>query len=193
MEVAVYRSGERSMKLVGLAALLALAALWGGSFLFIRVASPVTGPLALAELRIGLAGLALLIATSPLFGALVAAAWLRESLPGRRGTGLLLGATGVAVLVGWSPLPRDGSTILAVGAYLLAALCYGVAAAYTKARAPGLPPLTLATGSQIGAALLLLPTPPLAPPRAWLAPGVALCVATLALASTAVAYLSTSG
>lgn len=83
MEVAVYRSGERSMELVGLAALLALAALWGGSFLFIRVASPVMGPLALAELRIGLAGLALLIATSPLFGVLVAAAWPRESLPAR--------------------------------------------------------------------------------------------------------------
>ena len=39
--------------------LLALSALWGASFLFIRIASPVLGPLVLAVLRIGLATLTL--------------------------------------------------------------------------------------------------------------------------------------
>lgn len=38
-----------------LAALLALGALWGASFLFIRVAVPSLGPLLLMELRVGLA------------------------------------------------------------------------------------------------------------------------------------------
>lgn len=38
-----------------LAALLALGALWGASFLFIRVAVPSLGPLVLMELRVGLA------------------------------------------------------------------------------------------------------------------------------------------
>ena len=38
-----------------LARLLALAALWGGSFAFIRVAAPVVGPLWLAESRVALA------------------------------------------------------------------------------------------------------------------------------------------
>ncbi len=226
------------MKPGDLGALLLLSALWGGSFLFIRVAAPVLGPLALAEARVGLAGLALLLyavttrrlpdlrarwrpllvigvinsalpfalimaaelrlsaslaailnATSPLFGALVAATWLGEALPARKIAGLVLGATGVAVLVGGSPLPRDGATALAVGASLLAALCYGCAAAYTKARATGLPPLALAVGSQLGASLVLLPLVPLAPPRAWPSGGVALCVLALALLSTAVAYL----
>ena len=225
------------MKPGDLGALLLLSALWGGSFLFIRVAVPVLGPLALAEARVGLADLALLLyaasrrrapdlrarwrpllvigainsalpfalimaaelrlsaslaailnATSPLFGALVAA-WLGEALPARKVAGLLLGTLGVAVLVDWSPLPRTGATLLAVGASLLAALCYGRAAAYTKARAPGLPPLTLAVGSQLGASLVLLPLIPLAPPRAWPPVGVALCVLALALLSTAVAYL----
>lgn len=43
-----------------LAELLLLAALWGGSFLFMRVAAPVLGPVWLIELRVLIAGLALL-------------------------------------------------------------------------------------------------------------------------------------
>jgi len=41
-------------------ALVALAALWGASFLFMRVAAPRFGPVPLIELRVGLAALALL-------------------------------------------------------------------------------------------------------------------------------------
>ncbi len=37
-------------------ALLLLAALWGGSFLFMRIAAPVIGSVVLAELRVGIAG-----------------------------------------------------------------------------------------------------------------------------------------
>lgn len=43
-----------------LADLVLLAALWGGSFLFIRAAVPVFGPFALIELRVGIAALVLL-------------------------------------------------------------------------------------------------------------------------------------
>ncbi|MET3803191.1 drug/metabolite transporter (DMT)-like permease [Nakamurella sp. UYEF19] len=48
------------MALVDGVALLLLAALWGASFLFVRVAVPVLGPVALIEVRVALAGLALL-------------------------------------------------------------------------------------------------------------------------------------
>jgi drug/metabolite transporter (DMT)-like permease len=41
-----------------LAELIALAALWGGSFLFLRIAVPAFGPVAIAALRV--AGAALL-------------------------------------------------------------------------------------------------------------------------------------
>jgi drug/metabolite transporter (DMT)-like permease len=41
--------------------LLLLAALWGGSFLMIRVAAPVLGPLPLVDVRVCLAGSALLL------------------------------------------------------------------------------------------------------------------------------------
>jgi drug/metabolite transporter (DMT)-like permease len=43
------------------AGLVLLGALWGGSFLFIRVAVPALGPFLLVELRVGLAAAALLL------------------------------------------------------------------------------------------------------------------------------------
>ena len=46
-----------------------------------------------------------------------------------------------------------------MGACLLATLCYGIAASFTKRYLTGVHPLATATGSQIGAALgLALPT-----------------------------------
>ena len=41
--------------------LLLLAALWGGSFIFIRVISPVLGPLMTAEVRVLIAGVTLFL------------------------------------------------------------------------------------------------------------------------------------
>jgi drug/metabolite transporter (DMT)-like permease len=52
------------MKAHHVAQLLVLAAIWGGSFLFMRVAAPAAGPVLTAELRVLIAGLVL-------------AAWLR--------------------------------------------------------------------------------------------------------------------
>lgn len=48
------------MKISDIAELLLLAALWGGSFLFMRIAAPVLGPGWLIEFRVLLAGLFLL-------------------------------------------------------------------------------------------------------------------------------------
>ncbi|MHB0886978.1 MAG: DMT family transporter [Bacillota bacterium] len=45
---------------MNLAALILLSALWGGSFIFVRVAAPVFGPVLLIELRVLMAGLLLL-------------------------------------------------------------------------------------------------------------------------------------
>ena len=47
------------MKPKDLVALILLGAIWGSSFLFIRVAVPALGPFLLVELRVGLAALAL--------------------------------------------------------------------------------------------------------------------------------------
>src|SRR3712207_7029494 len=49
-----------------LGALLLLSALWGASFIFIRVAVAALGPFVLVELRVGLAATALLLCAAAL-------------------------------------------------------------------------------------------------------------------------------
>jgi drug/metabolite transporter (DMT)-like permease len=226
------------MKRLELAALFALAALWGGSFLFIRVAVPALGPLPLAAGRVALAavllgaaaiaggrGLALhmharhllvlggvnaalpfalvgfaelkltaslaamLNATVPMFAALLGAVWLRERISGGRAAGLLLGVVGVGVLLGWSPVPLDGGTLLGVGAMLVAACCYAIAGIYTKRNLAGVPAVSLALGQQLAA------TAWLAAPAVWQLPDARFTTAAvtslvaLAVLCTAVAYL----
>ena len=56
----VRRARGRVMRPRDLLDLLLLAALWGGSFLFVRAAVPAFGPFALIELRVGIAALVLL-------------------------------------------------------------------------------------------------------------------------------------
>ncbi|WP_269845089.1 DMT family transporter [Deinococcus arcticus] len=132
-------------------------------------------------------------ATTPLFGALVAALWLRERLTWGQGAGLLLGLYGVAVLVGLGPVAASPAVPLAVGASLLGALLYGVAAVYTKVHMTGTSPLALALYSQLCAAALLLPALPFAPPQAAPSGTVIAAVLALALLSTAAASLLSFG
>lgn len=49
------------MKLTEVGMLLLLAALWGASFLFIRVASPAVGPVLLVDMRVLIAGIVLVV------------------------------------------------------------------------------------------------------------------------------------
>ncbi|WP_102127944.1 DMT family transporter [Deinococcus planocerae] len=221
-----------------LTALLVLSALWGGSFLFMRIAAPALGPVLLIELRVLIAGLALLAfalatralpgfrsrwkhflvigvinsalpfvliataelhitaslaatlnATTPLFGVLAAALWLGERLTWGKGAGLLLGLLGVAVLVGLGPMALTPVVWLSIGASLLGALSYGVAAVYTRKNMRGTPPLALALYSQLLAAGVLLPAVPFTWPDQAPSGVVIASVLALALLSTAVAYL----
>jgi drug/metabolite transporter (DMT)-like permease len=205
-----------------------LAAIWGSSFLFMRLAVVEFGPLPTAFLRvaiatvfllpivlwqgqgallrmhwraIGIVGLlnsalpfalfafalqtittglsAILNATVPLFGALVAWAWLRDRPGASRALGLVIGFAGVALLAwdkaSFQPGASGPSSGWALLACLAATLCYGIAASATKRYLTGLPALVTATGSQLGASLgLLLPAlwswPATLPgTRAWLA------------------------
>ena len=222
-----------------LAALLALAAVWGGSFLFIRIAVPALGPLPLVAVRVVLGGLLLWLALAavgrrpvirrehvgrllvlgafnaalpftlisaaelrltaamasvlnamvPLFTALVGAVWLREAVPPRRALGLLLGLVGVAVLVGWSPVPLTRGTLLSVGAMVLATLSYAGAALYTRRRLADVPTTTLAFGQQVAAATWLVVPAATQLPRGPIPTGVVWAVLGLAALSTAVAYV----
>ena len=185
-----------------------LAAIWGSSFLFMRLGAVEFGALPTAAVRVAVASLfllpllwlrgqapqlrqhwksafligvlnsgipfacfafallsittgmsAILNATVPLFGALVAWLWLKDRPTGSRVLGLVIGFAGVALLA-WdkASFKTDGSGIApawAVMACLLATLCYGLAASATKRYLSGLPPLVTATGSQLGATLAL--------------------------------------
>ena len=222
--------------------LVTLAALWGGSFLFMRLSAADFGPVALVFVRVAGASLFLLPllawhgqlaalrehwrplllmglfntalpftlftlaalalnagvlgifnATVPLWGALIAWAWLHDK-PGRcRIAGLVVGFLGVLGLaLGKASLTlgeHGVSAAAGIAACLLATLCYGFSANYTKRRLPGVPPLALATGSQLSATLFT------AVPAWWLwpaqAPGALAWVsaAVLALACTGVAYI----
>ncbi|GAC1446945.1 MAG: DMT family transporter [Ktedonobacteraceae bacterium] len=226
------------MKAKELGGLLLLSALWGAAFLFVRIASPVLGPVVLIELRVLIAGLALLPyalatrqkldlrkrwphylaigllnsalpftliataelyltagfaailnATSPLFGAIVAALWIKEALTVRKIIGLLAGLIGVGVLVGWSPLPFSTTLALSIAASLAGAACYGLAGVYIKVYARGASSVALATCSQLGASLVLLPLVPIFPALHVPSTPVIVAVATLALLCTAISYL----
>lgn len=228
------------MKLKDVLALLGLAGLWGASFLFIRIASPVFGPFLTIQGRVTVAALALLlylvltkqsaqfqqlwkqyliigalnaaipftlIATAalhltasmsaifnsltPLFTALVVWGWMKESLSLRKWFGIMMGICGVVILVGWSSMPFTTETLVAVCLAVLSTISYGFAGVYAKKAFIGVPPLSLATGQQAGASLLLLPftlthlpasTSSISAVAVW-------SVIGLALFCTAIAYL----
>lgn len=135
----------------------------------------------------------ILNATVPLFGALVAWAWLGDRPGASRTLGLVIGFIGVALLTwgkaSFTPNASGFSPAWGVAACLLATISYAVSASYTRRYLTGLNPLMSATGSQIGAALgLAIPSLllwPSQPPSAtaW---GALLALGVLC---TAVAYV----
>ncbi len=219
-----------------------LAAIWGASFMFMRVSARALGAFPTAGLRVGIAAVfllpillvrgygpvlrqhwkmtfaiglvnsaipfaclsyallsitsglsSILNATVPLFGAVIAWFWLKDQPTGSRMVGLLIGFVGVALLAwdkaSFRPDASGAATGWAVLACLLASLCYGISASFTKRYMGGLPSLVSATGSQIGAALglapltwWLWPNHPV-PLQAWL------MVVALGVLCTAVAYI----
>ncbi len=219
---------------------VALAAIWGSSFLFMRLAVAEWGPLATAGMRVAIAaafllplllwrrqapllrphawplvvvgtlnsvlpfvlyafalqslstGLsAMLNATTPMFGALVAWLWLDERLNRWRVLGLVLGFVGVGLLAWEQARFKAGglAALWAVLACLGACVSYGISASYGRKHLAQVPSLVVAAGSQIGAALVL------ALPTAWAWPAQRpsatawLAVLAVGVLCTGLAYL----
>jgi drug/metabolite transporter (DMT)-like permease len=104
---------------------------------------------------------AVLNATAPMFGAIVAWLWLGERIGGWRRVGLLVGIAGVTVLLwGRMSLRMDAST-MAVGWAVLAglgsSLIWGVSANFARVRMSGIDPLAMTVGTMLAAALALAP------------------------------------
>ena len=221
---------------------VALGALWGASFLFMRWSAPEFGALPMAAVRVTIAALfllplmawqghaallrqhwkpillvgvfnsglpfalyafavmhistglaAILNATVPMFGALVAWAWLGERPTAWRSLGLVLGVVGIV----WLTLERSGIgqgtadplAFWAIAACLAATTCYALAASFTKKHVPVVPPLVTAAGSQVGAALALAVPAFWARPSAWPSASAWAAVLAVGVLCTGLAYV----
>ena len=143
-----------------------------------------------SQISSGLA--AILNATAPLFGVIVAGILLRdESATPLKITGVVVGFAGVIVMMDLSSIAT--SSLLAQLAILAAALSYACASVYGRRfKATGLNPILVAAGQVTGSTLLLLPialwvdgNDPYAnvPAQIWAA------IISLAMFSTAAAYI----
>ncbi len=189
--------------------LVVLGALWGASFLFMRMSAADFGPAPLVFVRvagacvlllplllwrkqgtdllqhwkpIALVGLintalpflmfvvaayvltaglmAVFNATAPIWGALVAWAWLKERPGGSQMLGLATGLAGVVGLAwgkaDFKPGVAGISPALGIAACVVATVLYGAAANYSRKALAGVAPLAVATGSQLSAAVITL-------------------------------------
>lgn len=217
--------------------LLVLAGIWGGSFIFMRVAAPEFGIYVLVAIRtllatavllpllmltgsikeikrhwlaIALVGLAntavpfvlfnysslhleagvnaILNATAPMFGAIVAWLWLGDKLTKSAMVGLVIGFFGVAVISQQKVGAGDISFIPILTA-LFATLGYGIAASMMKKWLQGVKPLVVATGSQAMASVMLAPFALATLPEAMPSMNAWLNAIALSIGGTGIAYI----
>jgi drug/metabolite transporter (DMT)-like permease len=225
------------MSTTNLLRLILLAAIWGGSFLFMRIAAPVLGAAVLIEYRVLFAALflaaigvflkktldlkqhwkhyfilglfnsalpflmfafaartlsasvlAVLNATTPLWGTLIGAVWSRTMVSGKVLLGLALGTIGVALLVGFDHVSSKPGAGIAIAAVLFASFNYGIASNYAK-QAKAVEPFANAHGSMWASALLVLPVVPFFPAPGEPTVGIMGAVIALGVLCSGVAYL----
>ncbi len=227
------------MSLANLSRLILLALIWGTSFMLMRIAAPVIGPVLTTFARASLGALAIYLyarqfkiefhwrkhyktylviglgntaipfslfawsalhvpsaymatmnSLAPIFTAVFGFIMLGEGLSLRRIIAFMLGLFGVAVLVGIGPVEVTPWVVGGVLAGMAAAICYGFAATYTRMYAKEIPALATATGSQLAAALALLPFALPGVPHAFEAATlkVLLAVVVLGVVCTGIAY-----
>ncbi len=94
---------------------------------------------------------------TPIMSATVAWFWLKEYLPVSGVVGIGLSFVGVLVMVTDTQSLASESVLIPVIAGLAAAFFYGLTGNYSRKFMEGVPPLVLATGCQVFAALFTLP------------------------------------
>jgi drug/metabolite transporter (DMT)-like permease len=145
--------------------------------------------ISVAEKAMTAAFAAILVATAPLFGALIAAVWAREALTPARLVGLLAGVLGVALLVGWQPAGAELPPAWSIAATLAAAAGFGLAANYARLKLQDIPSMAAAAGGQLSAGVLLVPFVAAVPPTAMPTPIEWASAFALALLSSALAFV----
>lgn len=225
------------MKLKNLLQLLLLGAIWGSSYLFVRMAVPLIGIPMTLGLRLTIAAVVMMVffaflknlpkyrsfwkqylilgvfnllvpfaltsfaitqlnasigailnASTPLFVMVISSVWLHEKTSVKKIIGLLVGVSGLVVLVGWIPLALTFKTILAIVCSLLASLSYSMATVYTRVYLKQSDPVKTATGQLSAAAILALPLLVTSSSHTVFSTQMVLVVLTLALLCTALGY-----
>ncbi|WP_407296908.1 DMT family transporter [Stutzerimonas zhaodongensis] len=233
------------MRPLDLLRLLSLAAIWGASFLFMRIIAPELGTFPTAFFRVLFACLGLLPilwilrirwdfrgklklclilgminsgvpfalyalaaqflptgysaifnATTPMMGVIIGALFFSETMTASKWIGVLFGLSGVALLTRTGPVTFDLQLLIGALACLGATACYGFGGFLTRRwinQNGGLTSELVAFGSQVGAALCLLPLFAVslfvAPPMSWGDSRVWLSLAGLGIGCTAFAYI----
>lgn len=163
---------------------------WKATFLIGIVNSALPFALfAYAVRHINTGLIAILNATVPLFGAVIAWLWLKDKLSATRILGLFLGFIGIALLTGEAANFKEGGSGIAVLACLGAAICYGLAGSLTKRYLSQVNPMASAAGSQLGASLALLIPCALSWPTTMPSHAAWASVVALGVVCTALAYI----
>jgi len=233
-------AGTTNLRNADVLRFVALAAIWGSSYTFIRIASPVLGPLWTTEGRLLIGALALLVwchmagsdlqwrhwrfyafigvlgtalpfslvafagmylsasmmailnTSAPMFTLALGGAFGLERITAARWLGLVLGAVGVWILTGPAsgPQPEFGPMFAwSVAAILAAALAYALAALAVRQWGRGRPSRGMAVGTQLCAAVALVPLLPLWPAAETPSALVLGNLGALGLLGSAVAYV----
>ena len=135
------------------------------------------------------AGLGSIInATTPLWTAIILAAWIHQAPTPRRIAAIALGFAGVGIIVGLEGLQLAPDALVGVIAATAGAASYGVALTYIRQRMGPQPPVQLALGQLIAASIMLAPLAALS--TGDIAPSTESLVAMLGIAlfSTAIAW-----
>lgn len=216
--------------------LIVLAAIWGASFLFMRLAVPTVGAATLTELRVLSAAvflfaiawmirknlawkqhwkhylilgffnsalpfvlfsfaahslsaslLAVLNATAPIWGVILTAAWDKQAIQLKTILGIILGISGVGLLVGLDQSVLESGSWLAILAAISAAFSYGIASTYTRHAIND--SFNNAHGSMWTASLILLPLVFIAPPTEAITTEISIAILALGIMCTGIAYL----
>jgi len=161
---------------------------WLAVFAFAEIAVPF--PLiAAGEQHVASSLAAIIIATAPLFVALLALRFdASERVTGRRLIGLLIGLGGVAALVGID-VAGSGDELLGAMAILVAAFCYAVGPMVLKRHLAKLDQRASMGASLALAALFLTPAVALDPPTAPISGEAIAALVVLGLLCTAAAFV----
>lgn len=161
---------------------------WGRQYLLVGLLNSGLPFLlfAYAALELSAGTMAVLNATSPMWGAIWSAVLLGERLTRRLALGLVLGICGVALVTG---VGVERAHALHTAAALGGAFLYGLAGAYMRRWASEAPARGMAMGTQLAAGLFFIPLLAIAPPAAQLSTALVATLVAFGLLCNAFAYL----